>query len=252
MSGRLAGRTVLVTRDEEADGPLSRALAARGASVVHVPLLETQPPEDSEALERERQRLGEYDWIFLTSARAVTALAGAGPRNGRPRLAAVGEGTARAAAGRGWTAAVVGSGGAEALVAAMSSEGPLEGRSVLFPAADRARSEGVQALESAGARVRVVTAYRTVARKSAAAELAAVLRRPELDAATFTSPSAVEVLAAGGAAGLPRGPSGPCFAAIGPTTRAALEALGIENVVMPDRPDFEALADALAAALSPG
>jgi uroporphyrinogen-III synthase len=246
----LTGRTVLVTREEPEGGPLSSALAAKGATVVLLPLLETRPPADPAELAREAARLAEYDWVIFTSARAVEALAGAtGARNGsETQVAVVGEGTARAARRFGWEPKVIGRAGGVALVAALRDDASIEGRSVLFPAADHARPDTILRLREAGARVHVVTAYRTLPRLGAATELAARLSRPGVDAVVFTSPSAVETLGdvLGSGTGRTR------FAAIGTTTRDRLEAAGARDVVMPDRPDFEALARALACALSPG
>jgi len=245
-AGPLRGRTILVTRDEPEGGPLSSALEALGATVVRVPVLETLPPEDPDELAREAQRLADYDWVLFTSARAVGAVAREAPANGRaPRVAAVGEGTARAVRDAGWEPEVVGTGGGEALVAELRARAELEGRLVLFPAADRARRETVRRLEEAGASVRVVTAYRTVARAGAAAALAAALARGNLDAAVFTSPSAVEALEDAGGLALR-------FAAAGDATREALEAAGARRVVTVERPGFDDLARALARALGPG
>ena len=83
----LAERRVLVTREEPENGPLSRALVDRGARVLLLPLLETRPPAHPEELARAATRIESYDWVFLTSARAVSALAHAVPRGVPGRLA---------------------------------------------------------------------------------------------------------------------------------------------------------------------
>lgn len=244
----LRRRTVLVTREETAEGPLSIALVARGAAVVNLPLLETGPPEDPAELEAAGARLHEYDWVVFTSARAAEALRACARREAAPRIAAVGEGTARAVRRAGWEPAVIGSGGSSALARAFENEACLAGCSVLFPAADRARPETAKWLKEVGAQVTVVTAYRTVPREGIEAELAATLDRGDLDAAVFASPSAVDVLA--GAVDVPS--LRIRLGAIGRTTRARLEAVGAYDVIMPDTPTFEALAQALARALGPG
>ena len=66
VTGVLAGRRVIVTR--ERPGELASLLEARGATVVHVPLIEVVEPLDAgEALARELDRLDEFDWVVVTS-----------------------------------------------------------------------------------------------------------------------------------------------------------------------------------------
>ncbi len=245
---------VLVTREEAPDGPLASALERRGLRVRSLPLLVTLPPEDAAPLEREAARLEAYDWVVVTSARAARALreamrdrAGeeAGALASPPRWAAVGEGTARALREAGGGTAVAGAAGGEELVREMSgSMGGLEGAAVLFPAADRARRGTIAALEAAGARVTVVTAYRTVETPGAIERLDSLLRKDPPDAIAFTSPSAVEVFAR--AAGAVPPDALPRLAAIGATTARALEEGGFPVWIAPGAPGFETLADALA------
>jgi uroporphyrinogen-III synthase len=247
LGGRaMAGRTVLVTRDEPDDGPLARALREHGARALLVPLLATAPPDDPEPLAREAARIAEYDWVVVTSARAADALADALP--GKPdsavRFAAIGAATADRLRARGLSATAVGSDGGEGLARDLAgSGGALRGKRVLWPAADRARPETAAAFESAGAAVRQVTAYRTVPRADAAPRLAEALRCEAVDAVTFTSPSAVEAFRANRPpdAALP-----PVAAALGSTTAGAAEALGFTQLIVAGKPGLGALAEALA------
>ena len=91
-------RRVCVTRDEEADGPLSTALRARSFEPVACPVLVEAEPEDPDPLLRAARLMGEYDWIVCASARSVRALGRArrAPWPVAVRTAAVGEATARA------------------------------------------------------------------------------------------------------------------------------------------------------------
>ena len=242
--GPLSGRTVVVTRDEKPGGRLGRALAALGAEVRLVPCVRAAPPEDPGALHRELDRATEYDWLFVTSARAARSVAGVAGRTGPPRVAAVGQGTAAALREEGCHVDVVSEEGAEALVATMAASTPLHDARVLFPASDRARPEGPRALEAAGAHVTKVVAYRILVPVGVREELRALAVDPTIHALTFTSPSAADAL-------------GPALrpedlrcriAAIGRTTAAALRALGWTELVVPPRPDFDSLARALAEA----
>ncbi|HMB68362.1 MAG TPA: uroporphyrinogen-III synthase [bacterium] len=243
--GRMAGRTVLVTRDEEENGALACALKEHDARALPVPLLETLPPEDPEALTREAERLADFDWVVVTSARAVDALAAVAP-SGRPssvRFAAVGAATAERLRKHGLAAAATGSEGGEDLARELAgSGGALRGKRVLFPTADRARPETVVALERAGAVVQRVTAYRTVLREDAAARLAEALRSEAVDAVTFTSPSAVEAFREA----CPQHALPPVAAVIGATTARVAETLGFAQLIVAGTPGFVALADALA------
>ena len=71
----LAGRRVLVTRAAHQAGKLSEGLRALGAEPVEVPLLEIHPPESFAALDTALLALGSYDWLILTSANTVRAIA---------------------------------------------------------------------------------------------------------------------------------------------------------------------------------
>ena len=80
MTSPLAGKRVLVTR--ERPGELGAMLEARGAIVVHVPLIEIREPADGgERLRRELDGLRNFDWLVVTS------VPGAERVGGRPRTA---------------------------------------------------------------------------------------------------------------------------------------------------------------------
>lgn len=91
MSGSLAGCRVLVTR--ERPGELASMLAARGATVVHVPLIRVVGTDDG-ALERELARLDRYDWLVVTSPAGAERTAAGAADAPSVRIAAVGSATA--------------------------------------------------------------------------------------------------------------------------------------------------------------
>jgi uroporphyrinogen-III synthase/uroporphyrinogen III methyltransferase/synthase len=72
---QLAGKRVLVTRALHQAGKLSDGLRALGAVPVEVPVLEIQPPASFDALDSALRNLDSYDWLILTSANTVRALA---------------------------------------------------------------------------------------------------------------------------------------------------------------------------------
>jgi uroporphyrinogen III methyltransferase/synthase len=246
----LFGRRVLVTRAQERAGELAAALAARGAAPVLVPLLAFAPPADPAALAAAFARADDYDWLVLTSATALRFAPPLALR--RARVACVGPATAAAARRAGLEVAVEPAGRSvpSELVAAMTARAPLAGASVLFPCAARAREELPAALAAAGVRVDRVVAYATVVPDEAAAELRKALAQP-VDAVSFASPSAVahlfELLGEPRARELAQSAR---FAAIGPTTAAALAARGVTRAVVSQRQTGEDLAQALEAAFA--
>lgn len=102
---------VWVTRDEDEDGPLGRALTAAGLSPVHEPVIKRHIISDAaDAI----GQLGTDDWLVLTSPFAVRCIA---PEPARvPRVAVVGESSKREAQARRFRVELVcGEGGADAL-----------------------------------------------------------------------------------------------------------------------------------------
>ncbi len=243
----LFGRRVLVGRAAGQRAGLVLELRGRGARPVCVPLLEFAPPADPAALAAALADPDAWDWIAFTSSNAVhAAVAAAGCAPARARVACIGAATARAAGEAGWRVDVCPPDRAlpEALVGAMESRADLSRARVLVPRAQRARQTLVEALAARGADVTAVEAYRTRAPAGAAGRLAAAVDAG-LDAVALTSPSSVEHLF--GLLDPARADAlreRAWFACIGPTTRAALEPLGV-HLVEAEQASDEGLADAL-------
>jgi uroporphyrinogen III methyltransferase / synthase len=243
----LHDRCVVVTRAEEGADALAELLRERGARVLELPLIRLLPPHDPTALQHAVAQLSRYDWLVFTSANAVRAFRGALPRGSgavvRPRrIAAVGSATARAVADElGWAVdAVPAAFTGDHVAVAMAAVSPLAGRSILWPRAAAARAVLRQDLEAAGARLDAPEAYRSEPLREAAAELARRVAAGEVDAITFTSPSAVRCYAETGA-----GTGAACVAVIGPTTAATARAAGLPVHVQPEEHTFPALVEEL-------
>ena len=166
----LTGRVVAVTRPAEQSGPLVAALAAAGARVVVVPVVEIGDPDDGgAALAAAATRVHEYDWVAFSSANAVhrfVPLLRDGRALARCRLATVGAATAAALASWRLVADLVPSRpGAEGLVADFPEAGP--GGRALLPRAAGGRPELAAGLRRRGWDVDEVVAYRTVPRRPA-------------------------------------------------------------------------------------
>jgi uroporphyrinogen-III synthase len=142
-------------------------LEARGAEVVHVPLISIEEPHDQGAqLTAQLGKLAEFDWLVVTSVPGAERVGAAAALCPDVRLAAVGLATARALAGGAsrevdlvpevQTASAL----AEELLRLSESE---QCR-FLVAQADLAADNLVESLRSAGHDVTACIAYRTVLR----------------------------------------------------------------------------------------
>jgi uroporphyrinogen-III synthase/uroporphyrinogen III methyltransferase/synthase len=228
----LTGRRILVTRALHQAGKLSAGLRALGADPVEVPVLEIRPPESFAALDAALRQLDRFDWLILTSANTVRALAEraaeleiAFSQPDSLKVGAVGEGTAAAARKAGLEVAFI----PEAYVAESLIEGLLNqaaGQRVLLARAAVARDVIPAALRAAGAQVDVVDAYRNVVPEAAPEQLRRALAEG-IDAAAFTSSSSVSHLAeAARLAGVEWPFAGVLAVSIGPITSETLRSLG--------------------------
>jgi uroporphyrinogen-III synthase len=235
VSGPLAGRSIALTRPER--GELGDRLAALGAEVVHVPLIEIGDPADGgAALRGALARLAAFDWLVVTSANGARRAGPAAATHRSLRIAAVGPATAtvlEAAAGRP-ADLVPALAQAEGLLAEFPRQPPSR---VLVAQADRARRALADGLAAMGHAVESVTAYRTVVRHPSPAEAA---RLALVDAVVLASGSAAE----GWAVAVGRR-SRAAVVAIGPVTAAAAAGAGVGVDHVAASPDVGALSEAL-------
>ncbi len=253
---RLDGRLVAVTRGKGGDDPLSARLRELGARVLEVPAIGVGPPTSWDEIDAALRSLDQFDWIAFASATAVGAILARARALGVPpppvgtRLAAVGKATAeRLTAVLRAPDLVPPQATGAALAAAMAPQ--MRGRRVLVPRAEEGRPELVDGLAAAGAEVVAAACYRTVpAPASVIAPLGEAVVDGKVDAVAFASPSAVRAVVAG--LGSRAALLGRCaLAAIGPTTAAALEEVGLEAAVSPARATAVDLADEIARHLGP-
>lgn len=249
----LQDKRVLITRAREQSESLFRRLLALGAVPICAPLIEFAPVEDTRLLDAALRKLGRFDWLFLTSQNALRfvleranilgiSLGGAA---GRPRVAAVAPVTAAAAEKAGLQVHYIankhqGIGLAEEL-------GPqLKNRRVLLPRSDRASRELPDALRQAGAEVEDVIAYRTLESEVAETDVRESVKRGEIDAVVFYSPSAVrhftDIVGSHERGNV-------LFVAIGPVTASALKESGTGRIVQAADTDTAAVVEALSRAL---
>lgn len=222
MAGFLNDRSVVITRSISQNESLRRLLEARGAQVVEVPLIAIAEPDD-EGRERDEvlQRFEDFDWIVVTSPNGADRIApffsaaiAAGDVEHFPKLAAVGEATARSL------------GVAVALTAEPARSDVLAGSfpdgngDVLVVQGNLADDELSDAIASKGWTVTRVVAYRTVQ------------LRPTPDMMTPALAADVLLLASGSAATAWFDAFGestpPVVVAIGPSTAKVAATLGID------------------------
>lgn len=158
---------VAVTRDDDRDGAVARALEEAGFVAVSCPVLVEGPAPDQVALRSAAVNLERYDWIVCASVRAVRALVSARgsswPKG--PRTAAVGAVTAQAMRDAGAAQPIVGSAfNAKALWETLRPLDAWSGRRVLIATVPGGRRDVIDGLRREGAEVTELNAYTMVAR----------------------------------------------------------------------------------------
>jgi uroporphyrinogen-III synthase len=247
---------VVATREEQPDDGFARVLREASVRSIAMPTISIGPPEDPGPLTDSIARLASTQWIVFTSAQAVGATCGHAGWAGawsaltaRPRIAAVGPATAARVRAFGLPCDLVPerSNGRELAAALVARDGSLAGVHVLWPRSDVARRELPDALAAAGAIVSDPEAYRTVAiRPAGLATFVAKLDAGCVDAVAFFSPSAAAGLAgAFGQGTLLRLAGRTDVASIGPSTSAALVALGAPATIEADTRTGPGLATAI-------
>jgi uroporphyrinogen-III synthase len=225
-----------------------------GAEIVHYPCLEMMPPDNLADLDYSLQRLvaGEFDWLVLTTASTVIALAERlavlkiPVRKLQPvRVAAYGATTRKAAndllnvaASRFPETATHSD-----LVRAMQLA---PGSRVLLPIPAGLRPDWPGLLAATGAQVTTIEAYRAMM-CSGGDEVPALLWSGEIDAIAFTSETNVRYFAKrlqyeGGTLAML---DDVCVACIEPQTAAAARSFGLHVDVVPRLHTAEGLAAAL-------
>ncbi|MCC5876195.1 MAG: hydroxymethylbilane synthase [Candidatus Sumerlaeia bacterium] len=246
----LGGRRVIITRDEDSDGPLSCALRDLGAHPVCLPCVEHRPPADAAPFQSAMKRLDIYTWVVLTSRRAVRAFVEATRESAAstPRVACVGRSTRDAATAAGLKVDLVpGREDAEGLLGELLPRLTPSDR-ILYPRSSRAGSTLADGLRDAGITLDDPVAYET--HPAAPADLLrAFLHQGPPHAITFASPSAVAGFVEAARAIDWNVETAPCFA-IGNTTARAMKEHGIPVARIAREHTFPSLAEAVKDELS--
>ncbi|WP_309105944.1 uroporphyrinogen-III synthase [Arthrobacter sp.] len=281
----LEGARILITRSADRAEPLAAALRDLGAEPLVLPLIDFELASDQHSLDVAFDALGAggYQWLVITSTTTLLALEikaaerGTGLRHwvpGSVRVAAVGTRSRDALLAKGLQVDLLPEEDQQSAAGLLDIWPPDQGV-VFLPQADIADPALARGLESRGARVQAVTAYRTVdypadpgrslaARMDSAAgntgagesglpSPAALtpatakiqLAQGRLHAVVVASPSAVERIHSA------LRPLGDCrLVAIGPSTAAQAESVGLPVTATANAPTTEGLVQAIIDALS--
>ncbi len=203
----LAGRTVVVTRAASQASEFVTALESYGARVIVCPTIEISEPEDYARLDEALDHLYGYDWLIFTSRNGVEFFVRRLSTRGikvsdldEIRVCAIGEATADKLRDANIHVDVVpGQSKAEGVFAAIKQfvggAERLRGLNILIPRAAVGRDHLPKALEGVGARVDVVTTYRTLLPENLDRGRLSAMLTGSADCIAFTSSSTVKNLA---------------------------------------------------------
>jgi uroporphyrinogen-III synthase len=241
---------VVITRDVDGGSPYAGALEALGLEAVMMPVTQTAPPADPDALVRAMER-GGYQAILCASAKAAGAIIRAKGHTPIPEVWAVGPATARVLAEAHLSPILPDTArDGASLARALVSQRDLAGKRVLVPRAEDGREDGIAILRAAEIIVDDIIAYRTIpvaADDPAIARGRALLASGQAAVCCVFAPSQVAALdALIGVRSIDTR-----FAAIGETTAEALRDAGAEVIAIAATPTPEGIAKAVASVYPP-
>ena len=259
MADPLAGRTVVVTRAASQAGEFVAELERYGARVIICPTIEIAEPESYERLDEALDHLYGYDWLIFTSANAIEFFLRRLNARGIKieeldalRVCAIGQPSANKLRDAHVHVDVVPSQSkAEGVFAALTEfvggAEQLRGLNILLPRAAVGRDYLPKALEEAGARVDVVTTYRTVIPENLDRGRLSAMLAGSADCIAFTSSSTVKNLALlFDTHDLSKILSSVTIACIGDVTTATAAEHGLNVQIQPAESSVKALAKAIA------
>lgn len=207
MNQPLLGRTVVITRATSQSADFIKALESYGAQVLSCPTIEIREPETYERLDEAIDHLYGYDWLIFTSAngvefflRRLVAQHKSVSELDDVRVCAIGVATAdKLHESHVHVDLLPTESKAEGVFKALSdfvgAAEKLHGLNILLPRAAVARDQLPKALEAVGARVDIVTAYRTAVPEDLDRGRLSAMLAGSADCIAFTSSSTVKNLA---------------------------------------------------------
>ena len=244
----LFGKRIVVTRTREQAGELSKALAELGADVIELPTIRIEPPSDRLEFAELVTHAHEYDWIVFTSPNGVERFFDAffavfedARSLGKPRIAAIGNGTAKKIREyRIGVDLIPEKFVAEGLIDAFKKDS-VENLTMLWVKAAESREVISEGLGKLGAIVDECVAYQTVPETADPTGAKARLAEEGADLITFTSGSTVEHFFELGL----DWPENCVAGSIGPVTSAALRKQGMPPAFEANPHDIPGLVSAI-------
>ncbi|MBL4702560.1 MAG: uroporphyrinogen-III C-methyltransferase [Phycisphaeraceae bacterium] len=249
----LFGKTVLITRTRQQASDFASHLGFLGANVIEAPTIDIVAPEAWDSVDAVISRVRDYDWLILTSANSVSAMAQRmahmkldARRLAGVQIAAIGSATADALQEQLNiipdlipTQFV-----AESLAAQMIAQHDVSGKKMLLLRADIARPALPKLLAQAGAEITEHVIYQTKLADRLPIEALEALREKRVDWVTFTSSSTATnmVKLLGDEKDLLK----HCkLASIGPITSKTMQALTLQIDLEATQSDIPGLVNAL-------
>jgi uroporphyrinogen III methyltransferase/synthase len=203
MTKPLEGRTVIVTRAASQAADLTGILESYGAKVIVCPTIEIREPDNYDRLDEALNHLYGYDWLIFTSTNGVEFFLKRLTDRGQQiadldeiKVCAIGQRTAdKLHDAHVHVDLVPSQSTAEGVFAALTEFVDLRGLNILLPRAATGREVLPEALQTAGARVDVVTTYQTVLPDNIDRGKLAAMLAGSADCIAFTSPSTIKNLA---------------------------------------------------------
>jgi uroporphyrinogen III methyltransferase / synthase len=259
MADELAGRTIVVTRAASQASEFVTELERYGANVIVCPTIEIAEPESYERLDEAIDHLYGYDWLIFTSANAIEFFLRRLNTRGFAvselddiKVCAIGQASADKLRDAQIHVDVIPTQSkAEGVFTALSEfvggVEQLRGLNILLPRAAVGRDFLPKSLEEAGARVDVVTAYRTIVPENLDRGRLSAMLAGSADCIAFTSSSTVKNLALlFDTHDLSKILAGLTIACIGDVTAATAREFGLRTDIQPAQFTVKDLAKTIA------
>ena len=195
----LAGWKVLVTRPKGRSSRTAELLRKKGAEVLELPSIKTVPVQDKSSLHEALSGMDQYQWLVFTSPTGVEIFfqelraCHKDIRSlGSVKVAAIGQGTAKALEERGILTDLIpevydGDSLGEALAAELQG-----GEKILLPRAEKGNQNLADILRKKGAEVDDIATYETLYETSPLIHIGEEIHKRAIDCVVFTSASTVK------------------------------------------------------------